>query len=258
MSKEDWSDIASPVTASMDDWSDIASPVGKKKETSSAARRIADVPLGIAKGIADLPGAAVGLLDIPTNGLAGKAVDAVVNPIGEAADAVGVPNWARPTQLSNTLGDLYSPEMKQAKQNVHEAFVRGEQNAADAGGGTLEKFIGGIAEGAPAFIKNPAAAVALATENYGGMKAIAKGTAKMLAPAAAKYGEAVKAGTMTQEAADAALANSAGRYSAVNEGLLTAGQNTQQVEHENPDASFADRAMQGVAGAITGGISRGV
>ena len=57
------------------------------------------------------------------------------------------------------------------------------------------------------------------------MKAIAQGTAKMLGKTSLELGLAVRAGTMTQEAADAQLANLAGKYSAVGEGVLTTGQN---------------------------------
>ena len=229
-----------------------------QQKPSSLARRAADIPLGLIKGVVDLPSAAVGLADIPTNGLAGKAVGAVTDSLGQAADAVGLPAGARPSNWSKQIGDMYSPEVKQAQTAVHQGFEQGEQAASDAGEGTIGKLIGGAKSGLAAMASNPSAIIPLIAENYGGMKAIAKGTAHALAPMAAKYSEAVKAGTMTQEAADAALATAAGRTAAVGEGLLTAGQNTAQVEQENPNATFGDRAMQGLAGAITGGISRGV
>ena len=229
-------------------------PDPEKKSGSGLLRQLADVPLGVGAGLADLVNAGVGLGDVATGGVAGD----LVNRSGKLADLVHLPAFVRPTQWGNQLRDLYSPEMKTAKENAHQSSVQAKADAKEAGGDWLAQegaAAGGYLKGA---MENPRSALALITENYGGMKAIAQGTAKMLGKTSLELGQAVRAGTMTQEAADAQLANLAGKYSAVGEGVLTTGQNAAQVRAEKPDASPLDYLAQIPAGIITGSIARGV
>jgi len=69
---------------------------------------------------------------------------------------------------------------------------------------------------------------------------------------------AVKAGTITQAQADERIADLAGKISPVGEGVLTMGQNAQQVREEKPDATAGDYLLQVPAGILTGAIARGV
>jgi hypothetical protein len=90
------------------------------------------------------------------------------------------------------------------------------------------------------------------------MKAIAKGTEKVLARYLPEINAAVKEGAITQAQADARIADLAGKISPVMEGVLTMGQNAQQVREVKPDAEWGDYLLQVPAGAITGTIARGV
>lgn len=225
---------------------------------SSLLRRSTDIPVGMAKGIVDLPRAAVGLADIPTSGGAGRIADAILSNLGSAADTVGLPSWARPSQWSEQLRSLYSPETQKALTSVGESAKTSEQQARDEGAGAFGQIGASMAGAVKGIAQNPDAAIPLLAENYGGMKLIALGTAKALRPLATSLDEAVKAGTMTAAEADATLGRAATRYAAAGEGILTAGQVSSGISSQDPEADFVHRLTASVAGATTAGITRGV
>ena len=227
---------------------------GIQPQKSSIARQIADVPIGLVGGVAGLINAGVGLADIVTGGKAGDLVDAA----GNVADQVGLPAVARPTQWQNQIQSLYTPEMQASKTAAHQSAVDAEEQAKSQGAGALGQIGAGALGAIKGIVENPRAGLAFVTENYGGMKAIAKGTERVLARYLPEIDAAVKAGTMTQAQADARIADLAGKISPAGEGVLTMGQNAQQVREENPNASAGDYLLQVPAGIITGAIAHGV
>ena len=203
---------------------------------SSVVRQLADIPVGLAGGIAGLINAGIGLGDIATGGKLGDAV----NYAGAVADRVGVPDYLRPTQWQTQIQSMYSPEMQTAKEAAHQSAVDAEKQAK-AEGADWKGQIGASALGAlKGIAQNPRAGIAAIAENYGGMKAIAKGTERVLASHLPKIDEAVKAGTITQAQADKRIADLAGKFSAVGEGVLTMGHGAHQVREEKPDATAGD------------------
>lgn len=238
-------------------YTDIYGAPSEKTE-SSLLRRAADIPIGLAKGVAGLPGSAIGLADIPTSGGASAAVKGALDVMGKGADALGLPAWARPSQWSQQLGALYSPETKENLAAVHQQATEAEALAKQEGAGSLEQ-IGASALGAVKGVaSHPGALIPLAAENYAGMKLIAMGVAKVLSPFASELNAAVKAGTMTEAAANEALGAVAVKASAIGEGLLTAGQVSQGIQEKDPNADFAHRLSAAVAGLFTGGVARAV
>lgn len=240
-----------PATKSRLVYADGGNEFGPK---SGVLRQLADVPIGLVGGVAGLVNAGVGLGDIATGGTVGNAVDAA----GSVADKISLPDALRPTRWQDKIQSYYSPEMKGAKAAAHQAAVDAEQQAKTEGadwkgqiGASALGSLKGIAE-------NPRAGLAFVTENYGGMKAIAKGTEKVLGRYLPEIDAAVKSGAMTQAQADARIADLAGKISPVGEGILTAGQGAHQVREENPNATASDFLMQAPAGLITGAIARGV
>lgn len=77
-----------------------------KPEPSGFLRRAGDVGISALKGIISVPETAIGLLDIPTGGAAGRG-----------AEAIGI----RTKDAKAILNDLYSPEQKAANQRVADA-----------------------------------------------------------------------------------------------------------------------------------------
>lgn len=103
---------------------DIAKAIGAQQPEPPPAQRTAlgtagDVGLSLVKGAISVPEAAVGLMDLPTMGLAGKA-----------AEAVGF----RPKEAKAFLDEQYSEAQQQANQRVQQAegvgdtFVAALQN----------------------------------------------------------------------------------------------------------------------------------
>jgi hypothetical protein len=221
---------------------------------SGVLRQLADVPIGVAGGVAGLIPAAVGLGDIATGGAVGDAVDAA----GSLADKISLPDALRPTKWQDKIQSYYTPEMKAAKEAAHQSAVDAEQQAKDEGADWKGQIGASALGGLKGVAENPRAGLAFLTENYGGMKAIAKGTEKVLARYLPEIDAAVTAKAMTQEQANARVADLAGKISPVGEGILSAGHGAQQVRAENPNATAADYLLQAPAGFITGAIARGV
>ncbi|NDJ15596.1 MAG: hypothetical protein EBY17_31235, partial [Acidobacteriia bacterium] len=75
---------------------------------STTRQMVADPAIDIARGVIGVPEAAVGLLDIPTLGYTGKALE-------------NIPYGPRFGETKQILGNLYSPERQAAMQKVKEA-----------------------------------------------------------------------------------------------------------------------------------------
>ena len=241
-------------------WENNYGDFGAARETppkSSVLRRAADVPIGLAKGLVDLPKAALGLADIATGGYAGEGATAILDAMGRASDAVGLPAWARPSQWSDQLRNLYSKETKENLAAVGEKAKTAESEAKDSGSGPMGQIAASAGGAIKGLASNPGALIPLAAENYGGMKVIAMGTAKLLAPLSKSLDTAVKAGSMTAEEANAALGKAAIKYAAAGEGVLTSGQVSSGISTDDPSADFAHRLAAVIAGATTAGITRG-
>lgn len=104
MADIDWSkgQITNPKTDAIDwDNGQITPP-----EKTSAARRLGDVGISVAKGIIGVPESAVGLADIVTGGRAGKA-----------AEGIGF----QPKRAKEILSEFYSPQQKAANAAVEQA-----------------------------------------------------------------------------------------------------------------------------------------
>ena len=245
---------------------------------SSPLRRARDVPVQVVKGVLDLPGAVVGLADTVSGGAAGRGVDHILNATGAAADAIGLPAWARPSRWSEQLKASYAPETRAATEAMIARATDAEAAAKAEGAGALGQIGAGAKGAAIGMIENPSSVLTLAAESYGGMKAIAMGTAKLLKTFAAGLDTAVAAGTpaaataalgktaakyvdeagvLTAEGAEKALSHAAIKYAAAGEGILTAGQVGQHISKEDPEADWARRLAALPAGLITGAISRG-
>lgn len=82
-------------------------PVGQEKPKPSPLRRLADIPVALAKGVVGAGEAAVGLADLATGGQAGKALH----------DATGYD----PKATKELLDEQYSPQQKAAKAEVDQA-----------------------------------------------------------------------------------------------------------------------------------------
>jgi len=239
-----------------DSFVDFTKPQEPEKK-SSFLRRAADVPLGLVKGVVDLPGAVTGVVDTFTGGSASAALDPIIKSLGEASDALGLPSWVRPTQWSQGLRDSYSPETKAALQGVETSAKEGQAEAKDSGEGAFGQILGSAKGAAKGILENPSSVIALAAENYGGMKAISMGVAKFIKPMSLALDAQVSAGKMTAEAANKILGDAAAKASAIGEGVLTVGQTGQSIQRADPDADFIHRLAAIPAGVITGSITRG-
>ena len=236
-------------------WQQQFGQFGAREENSSLTRRtLGDTAVGLVKGLAALPSAALGLIDIPTGGEAGKFTKDVITMMGVEADRLDLPTWARPSQWTAQLGDLYSPESQAAMRHVSER-AREAQASAEGVGGKIVASAGGALSG---LVENPSAIIPLAAENYGGMKVIAAGVAKFIAPLQKELDAAVKAGTITEVEASRELSLAAIKSAALGEGVLTSGQGSSAISAEQPDTDFAHRLAAAAAGLVTGAITLGV
>jgi hypothetical protein len=222
---------------------------GATEEPSSMLRRgIGDPLSAVAKGaIIGIPETAVGLLDIPTMGYAGKGVDAALKAVTGGGFKEANAAWDE---------KFLSPETREAQRKVSEA----------------KGFFPTIG----AALENPSAIAQVVGQSLAPMGAGARLTA--LGMKAAGYG--IKAGLTEANAAKALAAPEAvtgykvgdtalqvlekaeraqilGRAvvaGGVGEGLVTAGQNIEQVRQQTPDELLTPGQVGiGVAsGALTG------
>lgn len=193
-----------------------------KGEPSSLIRRVVGDPLvALAKGaLIGIPETVVGLADIPTLGYAGKGVDALL----KATVGGGF-------KEANTAFDtLLTPETQQAKKEVAEThgFVPTILKAVE----NPSSIVSTIAESAPSMFGG-------AGLGRLGMKALGLAVgAKGITPAI-KMSRAITAG-------------------AVGEGVITAGQNTEQLRQQIEDGTLspAQVALMAGSGFVTGLISQ--
>ncbi len=190
---------------------------------SGVGRRIADIGLDIAQGVVGLPEAGVGIADLATGGRVGKTLEGA---------------GYQPKRAREALADLYSPERQAANVAVGEAETQAVDEAKAAGGGTVAQIAAAVPAVAKAAVENPSTIVGTIAQSlpstFGG-GAIARGLLK-LAP---RVAPAVAAG--------------------VGEGVLSAGQNAEQVREESPTGTLdpEQSAILAASGALTGGIGAG-
>jgi hypothetical protein len=212
----------------------------KPKESSSLLRRAGDLGLSLGQGVLGLGEAAVGLADIPTFGLAGKAATA-----GEKALFGGTTQDAQ-----KYLEELKTPETRQAEQNV--ANAKGFLGTSKAYLENPSALLGTIAESVPSMVG--AAGIART-----GLSLAERAAAKKLGLSAEEY--AAKKATETagmsaaeKEAAYKASENKALMASAAGEAAVSAGSTAEQIrqQEENGLLSPGQAAIAGVSGALTG------
>lgn len=230
----------------------------KAPDGSTLLRRAADVPVGLVKGVVDLPKIAVGLGDMVTDGAMGRGTTAVLDVLGKEADQIGLPSWARPSQWSEQLRSLYSPETQAAVKGASESTRQSVEEAKAEGVGPVGEIWAGVKGTAKGLAQHPGAVVPLVAENIAQMGVIAKGTALLLKPFAASLNAEVVAGVKTAEEANALLGKAAVKYASAGEGILSAGQVSSQISEANPEADFVHRLAAVVAGVTTATITRGV
>ena len=184
-------------------------------------RALKDTALSLAKGTAiGIPETVVGLADIPTMGYAGKGVDALLrNTVGGGFK-----------EANEAFDSMLSPETQAAKEKMNQAkgFIEtvktGAENPSAVWSSIMESvptMFGGAAIGRTA------------------MKALGKGIAAEGISSEEKIRRAVMGG-------------------AIGEGLVTAGQNTEQLRQQIEDGTLspAQVAVMAGSGAVTGLISR--
>ncbi|MFM7025206.1 MAG: hypothetical protein ACKOWC_03990, partial [Limnohabitans sp.] len=133
MSKTNWADFTpiddagAPAPAPATDWSKFE-PI----KEASAARKLGDLGLSVAKGVVAVPEAAVGLADLVSGGRAGKFLE-------NEGGAVGF----RPKQAKEFLTSLQSEDLQSKQQQFQQAD------------GVVDKF--GVAVTNPSLIANTVA-----------------------------------------------------------------------------------------------------
>ena len=204
----------------------LANAIESKEPSGKLRRGVVDPLVSLAKGVAiGLPETAVGLTDMMTGGLSGKAIDTTLKAVTGGGLQEGR-EW---------FDKLLSPEMREAKEKVADAqgFVNTIRTAVQ----NPSSIVDSIMESIPLMVGG-AGLGRLAMKGIG--KAVsAKGLSE-----AARWGRAVTAG-------------------AVGEGLVSAGINTEQLRQETEDgllspAQVAIMAGSGVATGIIGRMSGGL
>ena len=191
-------------------------------EPSSLLRRgVGDPLISAAKGtLVGIPETIVGLTDIPTLGLAGKAVDAVA----KATVGGGF------KEANAAFDKMLSPETQAAKQELAETkgFVPSVMKALE----NPSTILNAIAESAPSMASGAALGRAV-------MKGIGLGVGAKGITEAQKVGRAITAG-------------------AVGEGAVTVGQNTEQLRQEMESGTLTpvQALLMSGSGFATGLISR--
>ena len=206
------------------------------ERSSFLERAIKDPLVSAVKGtLVGLPEAVVGLADIPTMGLVGKGVDAVLrSTVGGGFK-----------EANEYFDEMLTPETQAAKKKVEETegFLPTIQAALE----NPSSIVASIAESVPSMIGG-AGAGRLA------LNAIGKGVMGKEALMAATKG-------LTKEAAEEVIKKNTKRAiaaGAVGEGLVSAGQNTEQLRQGTEDGYLtpAQVAIMAGSGALTGVISR--
>ncbi|MFM9424327.1 hypothetical protein RCH10_000755 [Variovorax sp. GrIS 2.14] len=213
---------------------EIAKALGVKDAVPPPAERswsrvAGDVGISALKGAIGVPEAAVGLLDIPTMGYAGKA-----------AEAVGF----RPKDAKGMLDDLYSDKQKAAFKEVNDA--EGFGNTAMAALRNPSVIGHSVVESLPSMAAGGVVGrgVMAGAPKLAGMVAGGVGKAEQAAIAAGPMAgrEAAMAGARSTAAATGAAG--------IGEGVVGAGSQAEQIRQETPDGLLT--LGQGAAAVATG------
>lgn len=206
--------------------SPVAAKTEQPAEPSSIAQRAGDLGLSLAQGTVGLGEAAVGLANIPTLGLAGKAAEA-----GEKALFGGTSS-----DLQKYLESKKTPETRQAEENVQNA--KGFWNTAGA------------------YLENPSALAGTVAESVPSMVGAA-GIGRGLMGVGAKTLAAEQAGAELPGLMAKKYGEKAGLYAAAaGEGAISAGSTAESIRQqaESGDLSAGQAAIAGVSGALTGAL----
>jgi len=214
----------------------------EEEKPSGFIRRAADYALSGLQGMIGVPQAAVGLADLVTGGNVGKALE---NEGG---------SWGfRPDEANAYLEGLKSPEQQAANRKVHEASV-GEP-------GDSQDLLSRIGRVGVAAIENPSVVAHSVVQSLPSMAAgglVGRGVLS----AALTQGEraAVAALPAAQRAGAVAAASPrlSGVAGGIGEGVVTMGQQAEQVrtDEANPSRllSPTQALLAGGSGAVTGAI----
>lgn len=170
-----------------------------------------DTAIDLAKGVIGFPEAGAGVLDMFTSGAFGRAAENLID--------------YSPKRAKDFLNDFYSPERKQANEEVQKA--RGFVPTIGAMVSNPSTIVGSALESAPSAVM--------------GIGAVARGAVPLL----------VRAGMSASAAPIVA--------GAIGEGVLSAGQNAEQVRQEDPNGQLTPKqsAILAASGAITGLLGYG-
>lgn len=198
---------------------------------SGILRRIGDQGIKLAQGVIGVPETAVGLADLVSNGYAGKA-----------AEDAGI----RFKDAKAILGEYLSPEQQAADREVNDA--KGFFPTIGAMVRKPSTIVGGAMESAPSMLAGGVASRGI----MAGLPYVAPKVAAQIAAAeAAPFVASQGARTLAQAAPIAA--------GAAGEGIVTAGQNAEQLRQETPDGLLTPEqsALMAGSGALTGLIGFG-
>ena len=223
----------SPVTSSDNSFSDL---MPKEPNSSNIIRRgIGDPLVGLARGAAvGIPETAVGLLDIPTFGGAGKVAESI-------GKGLGIGGFGEGRKFFNKM---LSPETQEAQRKVSGA----------------EGFVDTIKTA----VQNPSAIVQVVAES---IPAMLTGTRLIgMGQKALGYGAKELAGLTGKELLAATASNKAKQIvtGALGEASVTAGQNIEQVRQETEDKlltpmqvgiNVASAAVTGIIGVLGGKLA---
>lgn len=227
---------SAPSTPSAATPDNMFSDLGPPKESSGIIRRgIGDPLIGLARGAAvGIPETAVGLLDIPTMGYAGKAVEAV-------GKGLGIGGFKEGREYFNKM---LTPETQEAQRKVSEAegFVDTVKTAVQ----NPSSIIQVVAESIPAMLTGTRLVSA-------GQKALGYGI-KETGALAGKELLAAEASNKAKQIVTGALGEAA----------VTAGQNIESVRQETEDKlltpmqvgiNVASAAVTGIIGTLGGKLA---
>ena len=219
-----------------------SSPTAPEKPTepSSLLQRAGDVGLSLAQGAVGLGEAGVGLADIPTMGLAGKAASA-----GEKAIFGGTSQ-----DLQKYLESKKTPEGRKAEQNVQDA--KGFLGTSEAYLENPSALVGTIAESIPSMMG--AAGVAKT-----GLSMLDRLAAKKLGLTAEEFATkkaAEEAGMSAESTAYKEYEKKMLLASAAGEGAVSAGSTAEQIRQQEDNGLLGpgQAAISAISGALTGAL----
>jgi N12 class adenine-specific DNA methylase len=201
-----------------------AKPVGKPNHS--------DLGLSIMRGIAEIPGIATGIADLPF------ALSGLGRPISDTAEKIGKAIGFSPGQKAKELESQYSPEYVKSQQDIDAAWKDQNKNGFDVAAEYLKNpmySVNQVAESAPSMLAGGAIGRGLMTAG------------RVLTPAAE-----VAAGAAARKAGTGYLERLAGDKSAaiaggIGEGAIQSGQQMDQYQGN-------DQQKNAIAALASGGI----